>query len=281
MRKLQLPSGRPIPALGQGTLGLGQDPLRRRSEVYALRLGLDLGLTLVDTSENYADGAAEKVVGEAIAGRRDEVFLVGKIDPARARRAEAVEACEASLRRLGTEYLDLCLLHWRGTSPLEETLDAFRGLKEDGRILEFGVSNFDLEDLMELDALPGGDEIATDQVLYNLLHRGIEWDLLPWCRDRALPVMAYSPFEHSPEEGRELLRHPAMRELAGRHGARPAAIALAWLLRQGAIAIPKAARSEHVRENRAALDLRLSDEDLELLDRAFPPPRSKVPLAVR
>jgi diketogulonate reductase-like aldo/keto reductase len=260
---------------------MGEDPLRRRSEVYALRLGLDLGLALVDTAETYADGGAEEVVGEAIAGRREDVFLVGKIHPARAKGTEAVEACEASLRRLGTEYLDLYLLHWRGATPLEETLDAFRGLKEDGRILEFGVSNFDLDDLMEVDALFGGDEIATDQVLYNLLHRGIEWDLLPWCRDRALPVMAYSPFEHSPEEGRALLRHPAMRELARRHGARPSRIALAWLLRQGAIAIPKAARSEHVRENRAALDLRLSDEDLELLDRAFPPPRSKVPLAVR
>ena len=277
MRTVLLPSGRPIPVLGQGTWGMGEVPFRRSAEVASLRLGLDLGLSLIDTAESYADGGAEEVVGEAIAGQREDVFLVGKISPHLATRAGALEACEASLRRLGTEYLDLYLLHWRGTVPLEETLEAFRSLKEEGRILEYGVSNFDVEDLREVAALPGGEAVAADQVLYNLSRRGIEWDLLPWCRDRAIPVMAYSPFEHAPDA---LLRHSALREIAARRGAEPAQVALAWLLHQGAVVIPKAARLEHVRENRVALDLRLEDGDLERLDRAFPPPRSKVPLEV-
>ena len=216
-------------------------------------------------------------MGEAIAGQREDVFLVGKISPHLATREAALEACEASLRRLGTEYLDLYLLHWRGTVPLEETFDALRELKEEGRILEYGVSNFDVDDLREAASLAGGEALATDQVLYNLARRGIEWDLLPWCRDRGIPVMAYSPLEHAPDG---LLRHPALREIAARRGAEPAQVALAWLLRQGVVVVAKAARLEHARENRAALDLRLEDDDLEAIDRAFPPPRSKVPLEV-
>ena len=274
---MRTPSGRPIPALGQGTWGMGEKPFRRRAEVASLRLGLDLGLSLIDTAETYGDGGAEEVVGEAIAGQREDVFLVGKISPHLATREGAVEACEASLRRLGTEYLNLYLLHWRGTVPLEETFEAFRSLKEEGRILEYGVSNFDVEDLREAAALAGGEAVATDQVMYNLSRRGIEWDLLPWCRDRGIPVMAYAPLEHAPDG---LLRHPALREVAARRGAEPARVALAWLLHQGVVVIPKAARLEHVRENRASLDLRLEDDDLERLDRAFPPPRSKVPLEV-
>jgi diketogulonate reductase-like aldo/keto reductase len=275
MRTTLLPSGRPIPLLGQGTWGMGEKPFRRRAEVASLRYGLDLGLALIDTAETYGDGGAEEVVGEAIAGQREEVFLVGKISPHLATRERALEACEASLRRLGTEYIDLYLLHWRGTVPLEESFDALRALKEEGRILEYGVSNFDVDALREAASLPGGDVLATDQVLYNLARRGIEWDLLPWCRDRAIPVMAYSPFEHG-----DLLRHPALREIAARRGAEPARVALAWLLRQGVIVVAKAARLEHARENRAALDFHLEEEDLESLDRVFPPPSSKVPLEV-
>lgn len=260
--------------LGQGTWGMGEDRARRQAEIAALRLGLELGMTLIDTAEMYGEGAAETLIAEALQGRRAEVFLVSKVYPYNAGRQSAVEACERSLRRLKTEYLDLYLLHWRGSVPLAETLEAFHALKQAGRILDYGVSNFDLADMEEALALPGGAEIATDQVLYNLLRRGIEWDLLPWCRTRGLPVMAYSPIEQG-----SLLTHAQLKLIAARHDATPAQVALAWLLRQdGLIAIPKAANVAHVRENHAALELRLTDEDLAELDRAFPPPRQKVPL---
>lgn len=270
----RLPDGESVPVLGQGTWAMGEDGRRRAGEAAALRLGLDLGMSLIDTAEMYADGGAEEVVAEAIAGRRDEVFLVSKVLPENASRRGTVAACERSLRRLRTDRIDLYLLHWRGRVPLAETLEAFDALVRDGKIRRWGVSNLDQADMEELSGLPGGDAVATNQVLYNLTRRGIEHDLLPWCRRRAIPIMAYSPIE----QGR-MLRHPALNRVAERHGATAAQVALAWLLRQdGVIAIPKAASAEHVRENRAALDLRLTEADLADLDRAFPPPTGPKPL---
>jgi diketogulonate reductase-like aldo/keto reductase len=284
MKQLTLPSGRTIPVLGQGTWNMGEDPAQRGAEVAALRLGLDLGMTLIDTAEMYGEGGAEEVVGEAIAGRRDEVYLVSKVYPHNASRAGVLAACERSLKRLEVDCIDLYLLHWRGSVPLAETLEAFARLREQGKIRDYGVSNFDLDDMQETVGLTGGDVVATDQVLYNLAQRGIEWDLLPWCRARGMPVMAYSPLESSPSEQAAMLGRPQIREVARRHGATPAQVALAWLLRQdGVVAIPKAVRLAHVRANRAALELAagLTREDLAELDAGFPAPRRRRPLAMR
>jgi diketogulonate reductase-like aldo/keto reductase len=281
IRTLRLPSGRPIPVLGQGTWRMGEDPAKRQSEIEALRLGLDLGMTLIDTAEMYGEGAAEEMTGEAIALRRGEVFLVSKVYPHNAARGGAVKACERSLQRLGTDYLDLYLLHWRGRVPLAETLEAFQSLKQTGKIRDYGVSNFDVDDMEEAFALPGGDEIVTDQVLYNLVHRGIEWDLLPWCRERGLPIMAYSPVGHSAREQKKLFDQPHVKSVASRYRVTPAQVALAWLLQRDVIAVPKASNPEHVRENRAALDLILTKKDLEELDQAFPPPGKKIPLEMK
>jgi diketogulonate reductase-like aldo/keto reductase len=268
--------------LGQGTWGLGENHAKRRAEIAALRLGLDLGMTLIDTAEMYGEGASEELIGEAIEGRRAEVFLVSKVYPHHATRTGALQACERSLKRLKTDYLDLYLLHWIGSVPLAETLAAFQSLKQAGKIRQYGVSNFDRSDMEEAMSLPGGSEIVTDQVLYNLKRRGIEWDLLPWCRDHGLPVMAYSPFEHSPSEHTGMLAQPELKSIASRHNATAVQVALAWLLRQnGVIAIPKASSTAHVRENRGAADLVLTDQDLSELDRAFPPPRHKVQLEMR
>lgn len=273
---IELPSGEGVPALGQGTWYMGEGRRPRREEVAALRLGLDLGMTLIDTAEMYAEGAAEEVVGEAVAGRRDQAFLVSKVLPGNAGRDATVAACERSLRRLGTDRIDLYLLHWRGGTPLAETLEAFEALMRAGKIRHWGVSNFDLADMEELLSLPGGTGAQTNQVLYNLGRRGIEFDLLPWCREHNLPVMAYSPIE----QGR-LLGRRELQSVAQRHGAAPAQVALAWLLRQeGIIAIPKAGSADHLRQNRAALDLELTEQDLASLDRAFPAPSGKRPLEI-
>jgi diketogulonate reductase-like aldo/keto reductase len=280
VKTLALPSGREIPVLGQGTWRMWEDPKKREQEIESLRLGLDLGMNLIDTAEMYGEGAAEEVVGEALAGRREDVFLVSKVYPHNATLNGAPKACERSLRRLGTDHLDLYLLHWRESTPLEETLEVFQSLKAAGKILEYGVSNFDVDDMEEAFALPGGDEIATDQVLYNAKQRGIEWDLLPWCRRRGLPIMAYSPVGHSPRTQKSMLAHATLKRIAARHEATPAQIALAWLLRQDVIVIPKASNSGHVRENRAAWDLVLTPTDLREIDAAFRPPRRKVPLAM-
>ena len=281
VRTLLLPSGRRIPILGQGTWGMGESRSKRNSEIAALRLGLDLGMTLIDTAEMYGEGGAEEVVGEATANRRAEVFLVSKVYPHNATRTGAVEACERSLRRLKTDSLDLYLLHWRGTVPLVETLAAFQALRESGKIRDYGVSNFDAPDMEEAALLPGGDEIVTDQVLYNLANRGIEWDLLPWCRERGIVVMAYSPIEHASGGRSALLTNRVLKRIAARHHVTPAQIALAWLLQQDVVAIPKASKLEHVRENRGALEITLTENDLKELDLAFPSPRRKVPLAMR
>jgi diketogulonate reductase-like aldo/keto reductase len=274
IRAAKLPEGEAVPVLGQGTWYLGEGLRPQADEIAALRLGLDLGMSLIDTAEMYGDGAAEKLVGEAIADRRDEVFLVSKVLPQNATRSGTVAACDRSLGRLRTERIDLYLLHWRGSVPLAETIDGFAALIRAGKIRHWGVSNFDVEDMRELRAVEGGAAAATDQVLYNLTRRGIEWDLLPWCRELGMPIMAYSPIE----QGR-LLRHPVLQEVAARHDATTAQVALAWVLRHAdVIAIPKAGDPLHVQENRAALDVRLSERDLADLDRAFPPPAGPRPL---
>ena len=273
-RSIKLPSGISVPMLGQGTWCMGDDRSRRSEELRALQVGLDLGMTLIDTAEMYGDGASEDLVGEAIIGRRDEVFLVSKVLPSNAGTADTIAACERSLRWLHTDRIDLYLLHWRSGTPLAETLAGFETLVRAGKIRHWGVSNFDLADMEELLGLPGGANVQTNQVLYNLSRRGIEFDLLPWSRERAIPVMAYSPIE----QGR-LLNHPELRAIAVRHGATPAQVALAWLLRQeGVIVIPKAATPAHVQENRAALDLDLSEQDLAEIERAFPAPVRRQPL---
>ncbi|KAB2976111.1 aldo/keto reductase [Streptomyces sp. SS1-1] len=272
-RTIVLPSGEEIAAAGQGTWYLGEDPGRREQEIAALRLGVDLGMTVVDTAEMYGDGAAEELVGEALRGRRDEVFLVSKVLPGHADRKGTVAACEGSLRRLGTDRLDLYLLHWRGRWPLEETLAGFTDLMEAGKIRHWGVSNLDGADMTELATLPGGDAVAVDQVLYNLSRRGIEWDLLPWCREAEVAVMAYSPIEQGRILGAEVLG-----AVARALGATPAQVALAWVLEQGVSAIPRSGSPDHVRENRGAVDLRLPTEALEVLDEAFPPPTAATPL---
>ena len=261
-----------MPALGQGTWHMGEDRSRRAAEVAALRLGLDLGMTLIDTAEMYAEGGSEEVVGEAIAGRRDEVFLVSKVYPHNASHTGVPAACARSLRRLKVNCLDLYLLHWPGSTPIQETVEAFERLKDAGKIKAWGVSNFDVD---EMEALPPG--CATNQVLYNLGARGIEFDLVPWCRQRGMPVMAYSPVG----QGGRLLRDPALQAVAERHGVTPAQVALAWTLRSpGVVTIPKASDPAHVRENAAAAALTLSADDLAALDTAFPPPRRKQALAM-
>jgi diketogulonate reductase-like aldo/keto reductase len=271
---LKLPSGVPVPRLGLGTWRMGESQRLRDREIEALTLGIDLGMTLIDTAEMYGDGGAERAVAEAVKGRRDEVFIVSKVLPQNSSRIGTIAACERSLKRLNTGHLDLYLLHWRGAYPLRETLAGFQALARDGLIKAWGVSNFDVADMEELAALPGGEEAATNQVLYNLARRGIEADLLPWCRERGMPIMAYSPVD----QGR-ILRNRALASIAARHGASPAQIALAWLLSQkDLMVIPKATDLEHVRENRAALDIALSKADLAELDRAFPPPRRSRPL---
>ncbi|HWZ48049.1 MAG TPA: aldo/keto reductase [Herbaspirillum sp.] len=284
MKTLLLPSGRPIPVLGQGTWYMGEDPAQRKREVDALRLGMALGVSLIDTAEMYAEGGAEEIVGEAIAGHRDEVFLVSKVYPHNADRRGMQAACERSLRRLGTDCIDLYLLHWPGSVPLAETLGAFETLKKQGKIRDFGVSNFDRNGMQEVYGQPGGKEIAVNQVLYNPLRRGIEWNLLPWCREHAIPVMAYSPLESGAQDQRRLLENPRLKAIAARHGqgVGPAQIALAWLLRQdNVIVIPKAVDPAHVRANRAALDIVLTEQDMAELDQAFPPPQRNVPLEMR
>ena len=269
--QVTLPHGETVPALGQGTWYMGEDPSARADEVRALREGIDLGMTLIDTAEMYASGGAEEVTGEAIADRRDDVFLVSKVLPHNAGYDDCLVACERSLARLGTDRLDLYLLHWRGGVRLEETLEAFARLVDDDKIDAWGVSNFDADDMRELLALPGGDAVATDQVLYNLTRRWPEAGLLQGCRELDIPLMAYSPIE----QGR-MLRHPALNEVAERHGATAAQVALAWLLEHDdVIVIPKAASLEHVRENRGALALELTSDDRATLDASFPPPRGR------
>ncbi|HET6183850.1 MAG TPA: aldo/keto reductase [Acetobacteraceae bacterium] len=276
-RTVSLPDGTLVPALGQGTWHMGERRSAARAEADALRLGLDLGMTLIDTAEMYGEGGAEEVVAEAITGRRDQVFLVSKVYPHNASARGVLAACARSLKRLRTDRIDLYLLHWRGSVPLAETVTAFEALRAKGQIRYWGVSNLDTEDMRELAGVPGGDACATDQVLYNPATRGIEFDLLPWCRSRRIPLMAYSPIG----QGGSLLRHRALIDVGKRHGKTPAQVALAWGLRHpDVICIPKAVRPEHVRENAGALALHLTDDDLAAIDAAFPPPRRKQALGI-
>jgi diketogulonate reductase-like aldo/keto reductase len=274
MKTVILPSGEKIPALGQGTWNMGDTRETRAEEIATLQLGIDLGLTLIDTAEMYGEGKAEELVGEAISGRREQVFLVSKVYPHNASRKGAVAACERSLKRLRTAHIDLYLLHWRGSIPFSETLEAFSSLLKAGKIRFFGVSNLDLDDMQELVDVPGGADVATNQLLYNLTRRGIEWDLLPWMRGRRIPTMAYSPVEQS-----RLLRNAKLIDFTRRHGMTPAQAALGWLLsKEDVIAIPKAGRRAHARENAGALEVRLSREQLAELDEAFPPPKKATSL---
>lgn len=276
MKTVTLPGGERVPALGMGTWNIGDHRNTRAEEIATLRLGLDLGLRLIDTAEMYGEGLSESLIGEAIAGRRDEVFLVSKVYPHNASHEGVVTACERSLRRLGTDRLDLYLLHWRGGVPLEETMAAFLALREAGKIRHFGVSNLDLSDMEELWEVPGGDEVAANQLLYNLSRRGIEFDLLPWQRARGVPVMAYSPIEQA-----RLLRHAGLQRFAKAHGMTPAQAALAWLLASDdIIAIPKTGSRDRLRENLGALEHPLTPEQLAELDKLFPPPRRAEPLAM-
>ncbi len=271
-----LPGGERVPALGQGTWHMGDDRRRIAEEAAAVRLGIELGMTLIDTAEMYGGGGAEEMVARAAEGVRDNLFIVSKVYPHNASRTGVVAACERSLKRLGTDRIDLYLLHWRGSIPFAETLEGFERLARDGKIRYHGVSNFDQNDMAEWVALKAGETVAADQVLYNLSRRGPEWDLVPWCRERGVAIMAYTPLGQG-----SMLGNRALAEIARRRGATPAQIAVAWLLRHdGTIVIPKAARPEHVRENRGALDVVLTEEDLAALDRAFPPPKGRSALGM-
>jgi diketogulonate reductase-like aldo/keto reductase len=276
MRSLALPTGETIPALGLGTWAMGQEAAARAREVAALRAGLDQGLTLIDTAEMYAAGGAEQVVAEAIAGRRETVFLVSKVMPQNASYAGTLKACAASLKRLKTEVIDLYLLHWRGATPLAETVRAFETLKAEGKIRHWGVSNFDVADLAELDAVPAGRHCAANQVMYHLAERGVEFDLLPLQQQRSMPLMAYCPLGQG-----DLIRHAALAPIARQHGVSPATIALAFLLtRPGVLPIPKTATPSRIADIARAREVTLDAADLAALDAAFPPPRRKQPLAM-
>ena len=276
MPHITLPGGDKMPAYGQGTWHMGESRSRFADEAAALKLGIELGITLIDTAEMYGNGVAEEIVAQAMGGNRDRLFIVSKVLPYNASRQGTIEACEKSLNRLKTDRIDLYLLHWRGSHPFAETLAAFERLQRDGKIRHHGVSNFDRGDMEEWARLGAGKSVASNQILYNLTRRGPEWEVLPWCRERNVSIMAYSPIE----QGR-MLGHKALALVAARHGATPAQVALAWLLRQnGMIVIPKATRQEHVRENLGALDLKLTDADLADLDRAFPPPKGRTSLGM-
>jgi diketogulonate reductase-like aldo/keto reductase len=272
--RVKLPDGREVVALGQGTWNMGERAGDAQREIDSLKAGIDLGMTLIDTAEMYADGGAEEIVGRAIRGRRPDVFLVSKVYPWNASRDGTIAACERSLKRMGTDVIDLYLLHWRGEHPLSETVEAFETLKQAGKIGAWGVSNFDTDDVEELFGIPGGQFCAANQILYNLSRRGPEYDLLPWCRQRGVPIMAYSPIEQG-----KLLRHPELIRIARANRATPAQLALAFLLRQGdVIAIPKTSERARATENRGAVELSVSDADWRALNAAFPPPARKQPL---
>jgi diketogulonate reductase-like aldo/keto reductase len=274
MREVANRDGYGMPVLGQGTWMMGDHAERRAAEVAALRLGLDLGLTLIDTAEMYAGGGAEEIVAEAIAGRRDEVFVVSKVLPTNASYEGTLRAAERSLARLRTDRIDLYLLHWPGRHPLEETYRAFLNLSKAGKILHYGVSNFDLDQMARSESLPGGDGVGVNQVMYNLRRRGIEHRLLPWSRQRQVTIMAYSPLDQAG-------LHPSrtLRAIADERGCSPYRIALAWTIREpGVTAIPKASGPDHVRDNAAAAGIELTADELAALEREFPRPDHDIPL---
>ncbi|MCH7941608.1 MAG: aldo/keto reductase [Proteobacteria bacterium] len=276
VRRVNARGGAILPSLGLGTWRMGEDSARRDHEVAALRLGLDMGMDLIDTAEMYADGGAEQVTGEAIKGRRDAVTIVTKVHPDNGSRQGVIEAAERSLRRLGTDRIDLYLLHWQGAHPLSETLDGFAQLVHEEKILHYGVSNFDRDAMVEAEAASGGSGVVANQVLYNVNRRGVEWDLLPWCEERQVAVMAYSPLDDG-----KLAYRPGLSAVARRHGVAEETVALAWTLRHSSVvSIPKASNPDHVAANYAAASLVLSDQDRADLDADFPPPDRATPLAI-
>ena len=275
-RLVTFADGTTVPALGQGAWEIGDDPARRDAEQQALARGIDLGMTLIDTAELYGDGRSERLVGEVVAGRREEVFIVSKVRPENASEMKMMLSCERSLEWLKVDRLDLYLLHWEGHVPLEETVEAFRELADEWMIARWGVSNLDLDAMERLMRIEGGEDCAANQLLYNLGSRGVEFDLLPWMQARDMPMMAYSPLGRG-----GLLEHPLILDIANRHSAEPAQVVLAAVLRHdGVIAIPKASSVEHVEANADALDIQFDLEDLERLDAAFPPPKHAVPLDI-
>ncbi len=277
MRTVRMPDGTEVPALGQGTWHMGESGTAAKAEVAALKLGIELGMTLIDTAEMYGNGAAEELVAEATQGQRDKLFVVSKVYPHNASRSGVPAACERSLQRLRTDRIDLYLLHWRGSHPLNETVEAFEKLRAEGKIRHWGVSNFDTRDMQGLVRLPDGANCASNQVLYHIGSRGIEYDLLPWCTEHKVPLMAYSPVG----QGGRLLQSKALATVAKRHGATPAQIAIAWTMRHGnVISIPKASEPQHVRENAAAGEISLTDADLAVIDAAHPPPAGRQSLDI-
>lgn len=276
---VQLPDGREMRALGQGTWRMGDDESKRDAEIEALQTGLDCGLHVIDTAEMYGEGKSEILVGEAIKDRREDVFLVSKVYPYNAKGDKLVQACDATLERLGTDYLDLYLLHWRGDSPLKDTVDGLEQLKADGKIRAWGVSNFDVDDMKELLALPNGKHCAVNQVLYHLGSRGVEYDLLPFLEEQGIPMMAYAPLAEGSDVKEKVFNDETLNRIAEAYNATPTQILLAWTVRSGnVIAIPKAGQKAHVEENGAALLLNLTEDDFKALDEAFPPPTEKQPL---
>ncbi len=276
---ITLPDGTLLPAIGQGTWNMGDDASRRTEEIAALQAGIDAGMTLIDTAEMYGEGRSEELIGEAIRGRRDEVFLVSKVYPHHAGGKKLVQSCEQSLKRLGTDHLDLYLLHWRGRIPLQETVEGMQRLIEDGKIRRWGVSNLDVDDMNELMRIKGAEQCAVNQVLYHLGSRGIEYDLLPWQQEHRMPVMAYSPLAQAGSLRRELIQHPVVQQIADEQDAKPFQIMLSWCIRSGSVmAIPKASTVEHASSNAEAANIKLSEQQLRQLDEAFPAPQHKVPL---
>ncbi|ALC80471.1 MULTISPECIES: aldo/keto reductase [Bacillus] len=280
-RNVTLPDGTCLPAIGQGTWYMGEDPKKKQEEIKALKLGLDLGMKLIDTAEMYGQGNSERVVGEAIKENRDDVFLVSKVYPQKSGLGNISAACENSLNRLGTDHLDLYLLHWRGSVPLEETIEGMERLKKEGKILRWGVSNFDTADMEELWNTKGGRNCATNQVLYHLGSRGIDFDLLPWHKDHKIPIMAYSPLAQGGSLRKQLLSDDNVNKIAEKYNVSPLQIALAWTIRSNhVIAIPKAVQEQHVYQNAEAVSVELTQEDLNRIDEAFPEPRKKMPLDI-
>lgn len=279
MKTVTLPDGTELTAIGQGTWNMGDDESRRHDEIQALRTGIDQELQVIDTAEMYGNGRSERLVREAIANRRGNVFLVSKVLPSNASYDDVLAACNRSLERLGTDYLDLYLLHWRGRVPLAETVAAFEQLKEEGKIKRWGVSNFDTDDMEELWNVEDGQNCAVNQVLYNLTARGIEYDLIPWQKEKGIPIMAYCPLAQG--DHKEILHNAAVRELAKTYDVSVSQIALAWTIQSGhVLSIPKAGQAPHAVENAEAANLVLNKEDLAKIDKEFPPPTSKVPLEV-
>lgn len=277
MRNVELPSGHGMPVLGLGTWRMGEHREQKNREIQAIDAALEAGVSLIDTAEMYGEGGAESVIGEAIRGRRDGLFLVSKFYPHNAGRRGVVEACERSLKRMDCDYIDLYLLHWPGSVPLPQTFEGLHELREKGWIRDFGVSNFNLGNLQEI---PEADQrqLGCNQVFYNLAHREVEWEIAGWCRERGVPLMAYSPLD----QGGSLLQSPVLNEIASRHSASAAQIALAWLLqRPDTVVIPKSARPDRIRENHGALEIELADEELATLEKAYPPPDGPVSLGMR